>query len=193
MIEQAGVAGGYFLVHRFVVGAALEVEEINKLLNEVPLKRLPEDLVRCRVWANLMFQLRGMPFVDLAFLHKSDLKGNTLSYRRHKTGGQMIVDIPPTAMELIRQYQNTDCNSPYLFFPFFETYRIIASLAFFISSYLKFFKYVSVTFTDECPKASQISCSEKLQYLARRCGVITKVSSYTTRHTWATLAKYYNS
>lgn len=66
------------------VKRALEVEEINKLLNEVPLKRLPEDLVRCRVWANLMFQLRGMPFVDLAFLHKSDLKGNTLSYRRHK-------------------------------------------------------------------------------------------------------------
>lgn len=80
------------------VKRALEVEEINKLLNEVPLKRLPEDLVRCRVWANLMFQLRGMPFVDLAFLHKSDLKGNTLSYRRHKTGGQMIVDIPPTAI-----------------------------------------------------------------------------------------------
>ena len=52
------------------VKRALEVEEINKLLNEVPLKRLPEDLVRCRVWANLMFQLRGMPFVDLAFLHK---------------------------------------------------------------------------------------------------------------------------
>ncbi|MCC2736097.1 hypothetical protein LK488_18395, partial [Fusicatenibacter saccharivorans] len=45
------------------VKRALEVEEINKLLNEVPLKRLPEDLVRCRVWANLMFQLRGMPFV----------------------------------------------------------------------------------------------------------------------------------
>ena len=46
-----------------------------------------------------MFQLRGMPFVDLAHLHKSDLKGNTLSYRRYKTGGQMIVDIPITAME----------------------------------------------------------------------------------------------
>ena len=69
-----------------------------------------------------MFQLRGMPFVDLAFLHKSDLKGNTLSYRRHKTGGQMIVDIPPTAMELIRQYQNTDCNSPYLF-PILERHQ----------------------------------------------------------------------
>ncbi len=82
---------------------ALEVEEINKLLNEVPLKKLPEDLIRCRVWANLMFQLRGMPFVDLAHLHKSDLKGNTLSYRRYKTGGQMIVDIPITSNEADKQ------------------------------------------------------------------------------------------
>ena len=80
------------------VKRAMEVEGINKLLNQVPLKRLPEDLVRCRVWANLMFQLRGMPFVGLAFLHRSDFKGNTLSYRPHETGGQMIVDIPPTAI-----------------------------------------------------------------------------------------------
>ena len=62
-----------------------------------------------------MFQLRGMPFVDLAHLHKSDLKGNTLSYRRYKTGGQMIVDIPITAMKLINKYQNTNQDSPYLF------------------------------------------------------------------------------
>ena len=56
------------------VKRALEVEEINKLLNEVPLKKLPEDLIRCRVWANLMFQLRGMPFVDLAHLHQKRLE-----------------------------------------------------------------------------------------------------------------------
>lgn len=154
------------------VKRALEVEEINKLLNEVPLKRLPEDLVRCRVWANLMFQLRGMPFVDLAFLHKSDLKGNTLSYRRHKTGGQMIVDIPPTAMELIRQYQNTDCNSPYLF-PILSGTKTGEELYIEYQQALRIMNY-------------------NLGRLARRCGVITKVSSYTTRHTWATLAKYCN-
>ena len=70
-----------------------------------------------------------------------------------------------------------------LFFPFFETYRIIASLAFFISSYLKFFKYVSVTFTDECPKASQISCSEKLQYLAKVAQVWRRVYELTLADT----------
>lgn len=61
---------------------ALEVEEINKLLNEIPLKKLSKELIQCRVWANLMFRLHGIPFVDLAHLHKSDLKGNILSYRR---------------------------------------------------------------------------------------------------------------
>lgn len=32
----------------------------------------------------------------------------------------------------------------------------------------------------------------KLSRLAKKCGVTNKVSSYTTRHTWATLAKYCN-
>ena len=38
---------------------ALEVEEINKLLNEIPLKKLSKELIQCRVWANLMFRLHG--------------------------------------------------------------------------------------------------------------------------------------
>ena len=104
------------------VKRALEVEEINKLLNEVPLKRLPEDLVRCRVWANLMFQLRGMPFVDLAFLHKSDLKGNTLSYRRHKRAANdsgYSANSNGTESDNIK---NTDCNSP-LSFPYPERHQ----------------------------------------------------------------------
>ncbi len=151
---------------------ALEVEEINKLLNEVPLKKLPEDLIRCRVWANLMFQLRGMPFVDLAHLHKSDLKGNTLSYRRYKTGGQMIVDIPITAMKLINKYQNTNQDSPYLF------------------------PILSGTKTGEDLYTEYQQALRTMNYnlgrLAKKCGVATKVSSYTTRHTWATLAKYCN-
>lgn len=143
---------------------ALEVEEINKLLNEVPLKKLPEDLIRCRVWANLMFQLRGMPFVDLAHLHKSDLKGNTLSYRRYKTGGQMIVDIPITAMKLINKYQNTNQDSPYLF------------------------PILSGTKTGEDLYTEYQQALRTMNYnlgrLAKKCGVATKVSSYTTRHKW---------
>ena len=34
----------------------------------------------------LMFSLRGIPFVDLAYLRKSDLRDNVITYRRRKTG-----------------------------------------------------------------------------------------------------------
>ena len=84
----------------------------------------------------------------------------------------MIVDIPPTAMELIRQYQNTDCNSPYLF-PILSGTKTGEELYIEYQQALRIMNY-------------------NLGRLARRCGVITKVSSYTTRHTWATLAKYCN-
>ena len=38
--------------------------------------------------------MRGLPFVDLAFLHKKDLQGNVLSYRRRKTGRTLRVLYP---------------------------------------------------------------------------------------------------
>ena len=151
---------------------ALEVEEMNKLLNSVPLHALSEDLEECRVWANLMFQLQGMPFVDLAHLHKSDLKGNTLSYLRHKTGTQMMVEIPPTALELLNKYRDTRADSPYLF-------PILSG------------KNKGEDLYREYQQALR-TLNYNLGRLARKCGITAKVSSYTTRHTWATLAKYCN-
>ena len=149
---------------------ALEVEEINKLLNEIPLKKLSKELIQCRVWANLMFRLHGIPFVDLAHLHKSDLKGNILSYRRHKTGRQMIVEVSETTMTLINKYQNTNQNSPYLF-PILSGSKTGEELYTEYQQALRTMNY-------------------NLDRLAKKCGVSAKVSSYTLRHTWATLAKY---
>ncbi|EOS13733.1 tyrosine-type recombinase/integrase [Phocaeicola sartorii] len=151
---------------------ALKVEEIYKLLNKIPVKELPEGLIQCRAWANLMFQLRGMPFVDLAYLHKNDLKDNTISYRRHKTGGDITVDVPETAMELINKYRNTNKDSPYLF-PILSGTKTGEDL------YIEYQKALR-------------TMNYKLSRLAKKCGVTNKVSSYTTRHTWATLAKYCN-
>lgn len=34
----------------------------------------------------MSFYLRGMSFIDMAFLKKSDLKNGYLTYRRRKTG-----------------------------------------------------------------------------------------------------------
>ena len=43
----------------------------------------------------LMFSLRGMPFVDLAYLRKSDLRDNVITYRRRKTGRPLSVTLTP--------------------------------------------------------------------------------------------------
>ena len=152
------------------VKRAVSPEVICRLMTDK--KPLPERLSFTRDMFVLLFLLRGMPFVDLAHLHKSDLKGNTLSYRRYKTGGQMIVDIPITAMKLINKYQNTNQDSPYLF------------------------PILSGTKTGEDLYTEYQQALRTMNYnlgrLAKKCGVATKVSSYTTRHTWATLAKYCN-
>ena len=63
----------------------------------------------------LMFSLRGMPFVDLAYLRKSDLRDNVITYRRRKTGRPLSVTLTPEAMILVKKYMNRDPSSPYLF------------------------------------------------------------------------------
>lgn len=149
---------------------ALEAKEMNRLLNSVPQHPLSESLKQSRAWISLMFQLRGMPFIDLAHLHKKDLQENTLSYRRHKTGKLLTVEIPPTAMKLIEQYRNTDSSSPYLL------------------------SILTKNITGEDTYKEYQHALRKLNYdvkqLAIYCGIKPQVSSYTPRHTWATQAKY---
>lgn len=39
----------------------------------------------------MSFYLRGMSFIDMAFLKKSDLRNGYITYRRHKTGQQLTI------------------------------------------------------------------------------------------------------
>ena len=78
---------------------ALEASDISSLVRETErsLQRgtLPNTQQRTRIFFVLMFMLRGIPFVDLAYLHKRDLQGNVLSYRRRKTGRALTVSLTP--------------------------------------------------------------------------------------------------
>jgi len=115
----------------------------------------------------LMFMLRGMPFIDLAHLRKSDLRNRRITYRRHKTGKLMVVDVPPDAMRLLQKYRDKT-DSEYLF-PLLH----------------------GGLFMEEHHHRYQ----ETLRHFNRELARLMKqllpgvsVSSYTARHTWATLA-----
>lgn len=155
---------------KVTIKRALEAKEMSRLLNATPPRPLSPALQRSRAWVTLMFLLRGMPFVDLAHLHKKDLQDSLISYRRHKTGSPLAVRVPTEAIRIIEQYKNNDPQSPYLF------------------------PILSGEKTGEEAYAEYQHALRKLNHdlkqLAIYCGIKPQVSSYTSRHTWATLAKY---
>lgn len=58
------------------------------------------------------FYTRGMSFVDMAYLRKSNLHNGVLSYHRHKTGQQMFIRWEACMQEIVNKYYNP--HSPYL-------------------------------------------------------------------------------
>ena len=150
---------------------ALEDEDMRKVFSRLSKSStIPSDLRRTKELFILMFLLRGMPFVDLAYLRKSDLRDNVITYRRRKTGRSLSVTLTPEAMILIKKYMNRDSSSPYLF------------------SFLK-----SREGTKEAYREYQLalrSFNQRLMLLGELLGLGDKLSSYTARHTWATTAYY---
>ena len=62
---------------------ALEDEDMRKVFSRLSKSStIPSDLRHTKELFILMFLLRGLPFVDLAYLRKSDLRGNVITYRR---------------------------------------------------------------------------------------------------------------
>ncbi len=95
---------------------ALEASDISSLVRETERSlqggTLPNTQQRTRIFFVLMFMLRGIPFVDLAYLHKRDLQGNVLSYRRRKTGRALTVSLTPEAMQMVRIVADRNPDSP---------------------------------------------------------------------------------
>lgn len=191
-VDEEIIEGDYRLFSNVFTGVtsekkrALPAEEMHRLLqpeaeenhaeSEDLLQSMPEHVRRSQDLLTLMLLLQGIPFTDLVHLRKEDLKNNgngeyLLSIRRRKTGTELNITVYPEALELIERYKSNQPSSPYLL-SFFDGLRNAR----------------------ERYKAYQLLL-RKLNYglsrLSRFCRMgDTKISSYTARHTWATLAKY---
>ncbi|WP_418211816.1 tyrosine-type recombinase/integrase [Bacteroides zhangwenhongii] len=149
----------------------LETGDVEKIFaGLILLSGVNPAIQRARHFFILMFLMRGMPFVDLAYLRKSDLHGNVITYRRRKTGRPLSVTLTNEAMRIVRMYMNQDVHSPYLF------------------SFLR-----SPEGTMEAYREYQLalrSFNRQLLILGEFLGIPNRLSSYTARHTWATTAYY---
>lgn len=150
---------------------ALDVDDLRKVFAPLPPSfAAAPALRRAREWFLLMFLLRGLPFVDLAYLRKSDLQGNVITYRRRKTGRPLSVTLAAEAVPLLQKCINRDSASPYLF-PILH----------------------SSEGTEEAYREYQMALrgfNYQLALLGKVLGLEDRLSSYTARHTWATTAYY---
>ena len=114
----------------------------------------------------LSFYLRGIPFVDLVHLRKTDVQGNMLVYFRQKTGQQLTVIIENCAKVILRKYASLCKESVYLL-------PVISAAG---EEGHKQYRSALRVYNK---RLNQISGILKLK---------TPLTSYVARHSWATTA-----
>lgn len=83
---------------------ALTLDQLRRLRD----MDLPDDQRRYRDYFMLMFYLIGINTTDLFHALPGDLRGDRLEYRRDKTGKMYSVKVEPEAMEIINRYRGKD-------------------------------------------------------------------------------------
>lgn len=111
------------------------------------------------------FYTRGMSFVDIVLLKKSDIIGSAIYYSRAKTGQPIRVGIIPALQSLLDKYDN---DSVYVL-PFIGSSH--GEL-----SYTAYRKLLSLV-------------NSSLKEVGRMLGISTPLTTYVARHSWATIAK----
>ena len=140
-------------------------EDVLVRLNHLDLRESPH-LALARDVFMFSYAMRGMAFVDVAYLRKSDVQGDEIVYSRKKTGQRMRVKAEPFIMEIICRYRDGD--GPYIF------------------------PLIRSEDAEEARRQYESALNyhnRKLKLLARKLGDSVSLSSYTARHSWATAAR----
>lgn len=87
---------------------AIPVKAI-KALKELDLSMKP-SLDFARDMFMFSFYTRGMSFVDMAYLRKSDLQNGILTYRRRKTGQELAIKWEKCMAEIVTKYPDNQTN-----------------------------------------------------------------------------------
>ncbi len=113
----------------------------------------------------LSFYLRGIAFVDLAFLNKSDLHSGIVSYRRRKTGQKLCVKWERQMQEILNRYEKV--SGKYLL------------------------PIISENDADEWRqyKTASHRVNMNLRHLGELLGLDSPLTFYVARHNWASVAR----
>ncbi len=126
---------------------------------------LKPDLQFARDMFILSFMLRGMSFIDMALLKKSDLRDGHIIYRRRKTGQQLIIQWTKDMQQILDRYPENQ------------------------SEYLLPIIKKSNSKTRYVYKNMGEKINLRLKKIAEIVGISLPLTMYVARHSWASIAK----
>ena len=152
---------------------ALPANELHKLLYDDP----NSDVLRkVQSIAALMFQFCGMSFADIAHLEKRALDKDMIHYNRYKTKTPMCVEVLDSARKIMNgllNHRSLNASGP---------------------NYLLDILSGTSGYNEESAYREYQSAlrrfNNNLKVLARILHITSPVTSYSLRHSWATIAKY---
>lgn len=113
------------------------------------------------------FYTRGMSFVDIAYLKKSDLRNGLLTYNRRKTFQSLTIQWERPMQQIVSRYAGQTVGSPYMF-------PIITGN----------------TFVDHVAYGQAL---QRVNRSLKRIGLMIRLSvpltTYVARHSWASIAR----
>lgn len=117
------------------------------------------------------FYTRGMAYIDIAHLRKSNIQGGFIRYARKKTKQMLTVRIEECMQTIIDRYADAVSNLPYVF-PILESEDC-------------------VTCFHQYRNALRVH-NKRLHQISELLGLGHNISSYAARHSWATTARNSN-
>ena len=115
------------------------------------------------------FYALGMPFVDIAFLLKSQIHNDHIIYYRHKTGQRICIKLETPIEQIIHRYIRKD--SPYVF-PILST-----------GTHADVFRDY---------ENARSRYNRHLRKIGEMAGLAHRLTSYVARHSWASMAYHAN-
>ena len=173
-------------VRRKLVGQCFPFREVYTGVARTGKRALPEEVIvrmqalALRAGSPLAFArdlfifsycMRGMAFVDMAYLRKTDIRNGKACYYRRKTAQLLEVRLERISCEIVDRYAARAANGPYVF-PILKTETCEEAYR----QYQTALRYYN----------------RQLKRLSHLLDLEVGLTSYTARHSWATAARNHN-
>ncbi|MCC8036075.1 MAG: site-specific integrase [Rikenellaceae bacterium] len=147
---------------------SLDRQDINALAGlEKKISAADTRLRSALLYFLFAYHARGMSFIDLAHLKKSDVKNGSIIYKRKKTGFYIEVKVTKPMKRIMDGFKSVTKTSPFVF-PIIDPAAANHRLQY---------------------ESALNRQNKALKELAGLAGIENSLSTHVARHTWATLAK----